>query len=92
MIADAVVRRVSDPAPVNLAFGTRMDLLALIELLEGIIGHPLERHHRAPRAGDVRDSQADSARLRALFPDIVPVPFAEGLAATVEWMRGVTRA
>ena len=54
VIADAVVRRVSDPEPVNLAFGTRTDLLTLIELLERVIGHPLERQHRPPRTGDVR--------------------------------------
>ncbi len=57
-----------------------------------MIGHPLERQHRPSRVGDVRDSQADSARLRALFPDIVPVPLEDGLAATVEWMRKLTRA
>ena len=92
VIADAVVRRVSDPEPVNLAFGTRTDLLTLIELLEQVIGHPLERRHRPPRPGDVPHSQADSTRLRALFPDVVPVPLEEGLAATVAWMRDVTRA
>ena len=92
VIADAVARRVTDTEPVNLAFGTRTDLLALIELLERMIGHPLERQHRPSRVGDVRDSQADSARLRALFPDIVPVPLEDGLAATVEWMRTFTRA
>ena len=92
VIADAVVRRVSDPEPVNLAFGTRTDLLTLIELLEQVIGQPLERQHRPPRIGDVRDSQADSTRLRALFPDVVPVPLEDGLSATVEWMRGLMRA
>ena len=92
VIADAVVRRVTDPDPVNLAFGTRTDLLTLVELLERVIGHPLERQHRPPRTGDVRHSQADSARLRALFPDVVPVPLEVGLAATIEGMRDLTRA
>jgi UDP-glucose 4-epimerase len=92
VVADAVVRRVTDPEPVNLAFGTRTELRTLIELLEKVIGHPLERQHRPPRMGDVRDSQADSARLHALFPDVVPVPLENGLTATVEWMRDLTRA
>ena len=48
VLADAVVRRVTDPEPVNLAFGTRTDLLTLVELLEGMLGHPLEREHRPP--------------------------------------------
>jgi len=92
VIADAVVRRVADPEPVNLAFGTRTDLLTVIDLLEAAVGHPLEREHRPSRVGDVRDSQADSARLRALFPDIVPTPLEDGLAATVAWMRDLRQA
>ena len=92
VVADAVVRRVTDPEPVNLAFGTRTDLLTLIEILEQVLGRPLERQHRPPRPGDVPHSQADSTRLRALFPDVVPVPLEDGLAATVAWMRDVTPA
>ena len=87
VLADALVRRVTDPGPVNLAFGTRVSLLDLIGLLEGILGEPLARAHTDPRAGDVRDSQADRSRVTALFPDLVPVALPEGLEATVEWFR-----
>lgn len=76
---------VSDP--VNLAFGTRTSLLRLIELLEETFGEPLQVEHRPSRPGDVHDSQADSSRLRGLFPDLVPVPLAEGLRQTVAWAR-----
>ena len=87
VLADAVVRRVADPDPVNLAFGTRTDLLSLIDLLEQQVGRPLARDHQAARPGDVPHSQADSTRLLRLFPDVVPTPLEDGLAATVEWMR-----
>jgi UDP-glucose 4-epimerase len=87
VIADALRRRVSFPQPVNLAFGTRVTLLQVIELLERQLGRSLEVHHVEPRAGDVRHSQANNAALRSLFPDIEPVALADGLAATVEWMR-----
>lgn len=86
-IADALARRVTAPTPVNLAFGTRSTLLQLIDMLEGQVGHPVERVHEANRAGDVPHSQADPTRLHALFPDVAAVPLADGLAATVEWMR-----
>lgn len=76
---------VSDP--VNLAFGTRTSLLRLVGQLERVVGHRLEVEHRPSRPGDVRDSQADSTRLRALFPDLVPVPLQEGLRQTVAWAR-----
>ena len=87
VIADAVVRKVTSPDPVNLAFGTRISLLDAIAELEGIVGHPVERHHVPNRAGDVPHSQADNSRLRELFPGIEPIVFADGLRATVEWMR-----
>lgn len=87
VLADAVTRRVADPEPVNLAFGTRTDLLTVLERLETLLGHPVAREHVATRPGDVPHSAADSSRLRALFPDVVPVDLDAGLAATVEWFR-----
>lgn len=87
VLADALTRRVTSDTPVNLAFGTRVTLLDVLERLEGLIGHPIERNHTDNRPGDVPHSQADTTRLRSLFPDIAPVALDEGLAATVTWMR-----
>ncbi len=50
------------------------------------LGRSLPRQHSEPRAGDVRDSQADQSRLRRLFPDIEPVDLEQGLRATVAWL------
>ena len=86
-IADALERRVTSLDPINLAFGSRYSLLDVIALLEDQLGHPLERQHQPMRAGDVKDSQADSSRLIQLFPDIRAVPLDTGLAQTVDWMR-----
>lgn len=85
VIVDAVLRRVSAPDVVNLAFGARISLLELVAELERVLGRRLTVVHEAPRPGDVRDSQADSSALRALFPRVSPVPWAEGVRATVEW-------
>ncbi|MGQ0830457.1 MAG: NAD-dependent epimerase/dehydratase family protein [Microthrixaceae bacterium] len=87
VLTEAVTRRVGMDKPVNLAFGGRHDLLAVLDLLEEILDRPVERHHVAPRAGDVRDSQADRSRLMELFPGVSPVPLEEGLRRTVEWFR-----
>jgi UDP-glucose 4-epimerase len=86
-LTDAVVRRVSDSRPVNLAFGTRVSLLEVIDRLEVLLGRPLERVHSDPRAGDVRDSQADRTKLEGLFPDVTPVPLDDGLRATLAWFQ-----
>lgn len=87
VLADAIERRVASPGPVNLAFGSRISLLEVIEALEAELGHPLEREHAPTRAGDVPHTQADTTRLRALFPDLEPLGFADALRATVAWFR-----
>jgi UDP-glucose 4-epimerase len=86
-ITDAVLRTVSSPSPVNLAFGTRVTLLDVIASLEEIVGHPIERTHTDNRAGDVPHSQADTTKLRELFPTVQAVAFSDGLKATVDWMK-----
>lgn len=87
VLADAVLRRTVCDLPVNLAFGTRSSLLDLVALLGEVLEAPVERVHAGSRVGDVRDSQASSERLHALFAGVVPVPFEQGLRETVEWFR-----
>jgi UDP-glucose 4-epimerase len=70
---------VTDPEPVNLAYGSRVSLLELIAALEEITGHELH-HHVESRKGDVPHSQADRTRLSRMFPDIRPTPLSDGLA------------
>jgi UDP-glucose 4-epimerase len=87
VLTDCVRRTVTDTEPVNLAFGSRVSLLELIELLEKVLGRALDRNHLDQRPGDVRDSQADQTKLKGLFPAIQPVTLEEGLRATVEWFQ-----
>lgn len=90
-VCEVIVRAVRDRTtaerPVNLAFGGRSSLLDLLAVLEAVLGHEIERQHVAPRAGDVRDSQADQTRLRSLFPDLEPIDLEDGLRRTVDWFR-----
>ena len=87
VITDAVLRKVTDLEPVNLAFGSRTSLNAMIGDLGDILGFAPAVQHTETRPGDVRDSQADNARLRRFFPDIEAVQLRDGLAATVDWYR-----
>ena len=86
ILARAVVGRVTS-SPTNLAFGTRTTVNELVRLLEHVVGRSLDVEHRDSRPGDVPHSQASDIRLRALFPDTVPVELAFGLNETVEWLR-----
>lgn len=87
VIADAVVRKVTDLEAVNLAFGSRTSLNSVVDELADILGTRPHVEHVENRAGDVRDSQADNSRLRSHFPDVSPTALREGLEATVDWFR-----
>jgi UDP-glucose 4-epimerase len=90
VIAEALARRTTSEGPVNLAFGSRMSLLEVLDCLERLLDSPIDRCHVAPRFGDVAHSQADPTRLLGLFPGLQPVDFADGLARTVAWFRDPT--
>lgn len=83
----AVERRVSHPEPVNLAFGTNISLLELINRLTELSGLAPDVRHREPRAGDVPHSCADNATLLSLFPDVQAVPLNDGVQRTLEWFH-----
>jgi UDP-glucose 4-epimerase len=87
VVADAIARRVTHDTAVNLAFGTRTPLTDVVDLLSGVLSRPLDVVHTDPRAGDVRDSQADTSLLQALFPDARPTPLRTGLEDTVHWFQ-----
>lgn len=87
VVTDALRRRVASDRPVNLAFGTRRSLLDVIDTMSELMGRRLERVHSEARPGDVRDSQADTSQLRALFPDVEPVDFRSCLGDTIQWFR-----
>ncbi|MDQ3629434.1 MAG: NAD-dependent epimerase/dehydratase family protein [Actinomycetota bacterium] len=83
----AVAERVSALEPVNLAFGSRTSLRELLDLIERLLGRPVQVESHPVRAGDVPHSQADSGRLRALFSGVEPVALEEGVRATIEWFE-----
>ncbi|AWB90145.1 NAD-dependent epimerase/dehydratase family protein [Salinibacterium hongtaonis] len=86
-ILEAVQRRVSSLDPINLAFGTNTTLLELIEQLELTLNSPLSVEHVDRRVGDVRASQSDGVRIREIFPNVQPLPLAEGLERTANWFK-----
>lgn len=89
VIVDAIERQVTCDDPVNLAYGSRTDLLSVIELMKELMGIDIEIDFQPTRAGDVPHSQADDSQIRELFPNVMPTPLEIGLKATIDWMRTV---
>lgn len=85
----AAFRRLSHPEPVNLAFGTNTAIDQLIKIIMQVSGTEPTVAHGPPRPGDVKHSQADSAVIRSLFPDIRAIGLEEGLRETLEWFEAV---
>ena len=81
VIGDALDRSVSHDDPVNLAYGTRTDLLTVIDMLRDLVDPELVVDHQPVRTGDVAHSQASDELGRKLFPDVEPVPRETGLQA-----------
>ncbi|MDP9841380.1 NAD-dependent epimerase/dehydratase family protein [Streptosporangium lutulentum] len=87
VLTDAAARRVTSTKPVNLAFGTRVSLRRLMDVLADVLDRPIESVSLPPRTGDIRESQASPHLLRELFPGIRPVSLEEGLRMTVAWFE-----
>ena len=71
----------------NVACGGRYSLVDLLGKMKEILGSDIEPVHEAPRAGDVRDSQASIEAAHEAFGYRVLVDFDEGLRRTVEWYK-----
>jgi len=78
---------VTNPEPVNLAFGTNTTLTELVDTIARVTSRGPHVEHGDPRPGDVKNSQADNAVLRSLFPGVQPVPLDQGIAETVAWFE-----
>lgn len=89
VIGDAIDRTVTSELPVNMAYGSRVSLLELVDEIERQLGVSIARQHVEPRRGDVRDSQSDPTRLMELFGSVQATDLPTGLAATIEWMRSI---
>ncbi|MDH6235815.1 NAD-dependent epimerase/dehydratase family protein [Cryobacterium sp. CG_9.6] len=85
----ALLNTVTHPTPVNLAFGTRTSLNAVIGLLRQWHPRPILVNYVAPRAGDVTHSQANPALLESLLPTVVRPDFEWALRQVYDWYMGL---
>jgi nucleoside-diphosphate-sugar epimerase len=90
-VVDGVLRACHAPAVsgevINVATGGRISLNELYDTVRRIIGAKGDPVYVEPRAGDVKDSQADITKARRLLGYEPIVSFEEGLDRTVAWYR-----
>jgi nucleoside-diphosphate-sugar epimerase len=95
-VVDGVLRAVAAPAAsgqvINVATGSRISLNTLFATMKSVVGSRLEPAYAAPRAGDVKDSQADITRAQTLLGYTPIVALEDGLRRTLEWYREATKA
>jgi nucleoside-diphosphate-sugar epimerase len=90
-VVDGVLRACEAPGAsgeiINVATGGRISLNRLFHVMRDLVGGDVTPSYAAPRAGDVRDSQADIGKARRLLQYEPLVGFEEGLKRTVDWYR-----
>jgi len=91
-VVDGVLRACTSPDAsgevINVATGGRISLNLLFRTVRDLVGADIEPLYETPRAGDVKDSQADIGKAQRLLGYQPMVSFEEGLRNTVNWYRG----
>jgi nucleoside-diphosphate-sugar epimerase len=90
-VVDGVLRACTAPDAsgevINVATGGRISLNHLFRTVRDYVGADVEPIYEAPRAGDVKDSQADIGKAQRLLGYTPSVAFEDGLQRTVAWYR-----
>lgn len=84
-LTKAAISTITHSSPVNLAFGSRITLNAVVQHLQEMHPKPIRVNYVDPRPGDVPHSQASSALLRSLIPDVIEPDFVESLREVYDW-------
>jgi nucleoside-diphosphate-sugar epimerase len=92
-VVDGVLKACEAPKAagqvINVATGRRISLNELLRVLNTLVGTNLEPVYKDPRAGDVRDSQADISKAKALLGYAPTVSLEDGLRLTLDWARSI---
>lgn len=93
-VVDGVLRACDAPTAsgevINVATGGRISLNQLFQAMKAVVGGTANPTYAEPRAGDVRDSQADISKARKILGYEPTVSFEDGLKRTIEWYRSTS--
>src|SRR5262249_46618592 len=95
-VVDGVLRACEAPAAsgevINVATGGRISLNELLKTMNRIVGSNITATYGPPRAGDVKDSQADISKAKSLLGYAPFVELEQGLKHTLDWCRAESAA
>ena len=90
-VVDGVLRACEAPnvagEVINVATGQRTSLNELLRVLNRLVNVNVRPIYKESRAGDVRDSQADISKAKALLGYEPTVSLEDGLRHTLDWCR-----
>lgn len=90
-VVDETLRACEAPGASGKVFnggtGARITLNEVLKMMGKITGKNIEAKYDPPRAGDIRDSQADVSLARKILGYEPKVMFEEGLRRTWDWYR-----
>jgi nucleoside-diphosphate-sugar epimerase len=95
-VVDGVLRACEAPKAagevINVATNGRVSLNQLLAIMNRIVGTDLKPIYKDVRAGDVKDSQADISKAKAILGYTPIVDLEEGLRRTLAWCRAESAA
>ncbi len=89
IIMSCILNKVLHPEPLNLAYGNKISLNQVVELL-GKTFPDLKVKYLPPRKGDVLHSENDPKLLKTLYPDIKVDSFESSLEETINWFKNLS--
>ncbi len=89
IITSCILNKVLHPEPVNLAYGNKISLNQVVELLRKTFPD-LKVKYLSSRKGDVLHSENDPKLLKSLYPDITVDSFNTSLQETINWFKNLS--
>jgi UDP-glucose 4-epimerase len=86
VIITAIQSKINSSSAINLAFGKKISLNEIIDLLRSI-NPDFEVNYLPSRPGDIRNSLSDGILIKEIFPKVTPTDFKYNLATTFNWIR-----
>lgn len=83
----AGARRASPGVVMNIGGGHRVSLVEAIDVLQAVLSVEAQVEWHPAEAGDVRDTWADTGRIRRVLNFVPRTELADGLLAEAEWLR-----